>query len=511
MKKILLSFFAFGIINSFAQITLTQSDVASIGDTIRIARDTMPSGITVGGTGMQSWDFSSMQMHVLNDNIFLDPATTPAGSSFPSSNLAIDMNGLLNYATVDANEFNINGIYGDPFGFGQMVTVDFNPPQKMMEFPSTLNNSFTSHMRLDYKFAINPPQFGIDSAEIVRNSYDIRTIDAYGQVITPADTFDCLRQFSHDTIIDTIYVHSSGAWNIMPELFLAFLPPELGYTHNPDTSVNFTYSWYANGEGMAVAEVTTDAPAGNTLSASFKITDKVVAGLFTVTNASCSGGTDGSATVTAISGYSPYTYVWNDGQTGATATGLSSGTYTVTVTDNIGNTNSSSVTVSEPSAISTDSITVTDATCDTCANGSATVWANGGTSPYTYNWSNGQISASLVNVQEGMYYVTITDGNNCSVTDSVVVGFWATGIEEKSAISTFMIYPNPNYGKFTVISRQSLVISQIKIYNVLGEVVYAIKLSTNNEQLTTNLPSGIYFVKIESDGFIETRKINVIK
>lgn len=517
-KNLLLSalFFSAGIISSSAQITLTQSDVASIGDTIMVARDTTPNTISVGGTGLQTWDFTSLQLDILDVNAFVDPATTFAGSNFPNSNIAMDVNNgtQLNYASVDSASFRIDGFWGDPFGFGSPVSIKFNLPDKRVEFPSTAGNSFQNHMQLDYKFPIVPPQFGIDSAQIIRNSYSVRTIDAYGTMITFADSFDCLRQFSLDTIIDSIFIHSGGAWNLMPDLFLGFLPPELGYTSNPDTSLNYTYEWYANGEGMPVVQVQMDTLGITVTSASLKITDKVVAGLFSAVNPACNGNCDGSATVTAVSGYSPYTYLWDSaaaGQTTAMADSLCAGTYTVTITDNMGNSSSASITISEPLAL-TDSTGVVDAQCSTCPDGTATVSGMGGTAPYFYTWSGGQSSASITNVLPGTYYVTVTDDNGCSVADSVVVGFWAVGLQETQAFdSRFRVYPNPSDGRiFLVTGNDETKI--ISVYNVLGETIFYEK--TSRPEMVIDLASsgsGVYFMKIEDRNSVGIKRINVLK
>ncbi len=68
------------------------------------------------------------------------------------------------------------------------------------------------------------------------------------------------------------------------------------------------------------------------------------------------------------------------------------------------------------------------------------------------------------------------------------------------------VYPNPNSGNFTVIASAAKQ-SEITIYNILGEVVYSKQLITINEQLSTNLPGGIYFLKIETEEAVKTQKI----
>ena len=107
-------------------------------------------------------------------------------------------------------------------------------------------------------------------------------------------------------------------------------------------------------------------------------------------NVSCFGGTNGSATATATGGTSPYTYTWNTTpvQYTATATNLAAGTYTVTVKDANNCSATANVTITQPSAALSATISgQTNVSCFGNSTGSATVSAAGGTSPYTYTWN----------------------------------------------------------------------------------------------------------------------------
>ncbi|MFH2142833.1 MAG: PKD domain-containing protein [Bacteroidota bacterium] len=136
-------------------------------------------------------------------------------------------------------------------------------------------------------------------------------------------------------------------------------------------------------------------------------------------NVSCNGLNDGWAQVNITGGTAPYTYQWNTipVQTTATATGLSAGTYNATVTDSNGCLSTTSVTINEPTALSTTT-SITDAICG-FSNGSANVTVSGGTTPYLYIWSNTQTTASITGISSGIYTVTITDGNGCTYIETV--------------------------------------------------------------------------------------------
>lgn len=134
----------------------------------------------------------------------------------------------------------------------------------------------------------------------------------------------------------------------------------------------------------------------------------------------CTGLSNGSATVTASGGVSPYTYLWSNGQTGATATNLTASTYSVTVTGNNGCTRSTSTTISSvTSPVAT--ITIAVPPCAGLSNGSATVSVSGGVSPFTYFWSNGQTGAIANNLSAGTYTVTVTGSNGCTATATSLI------------------------------------------------------------------------------------------
>ncbi len=136
------------------------------------------------------------------------------------------------------------------------------------------------------------------------------------------------------------------------------------------------------------------------------------------TDVSCNGGNDGSATAAGANGTGSFTYAWSTGANGASITNLNAGTYTVTVND--GNeTATASVTINEPTAVNA-SVSGTNANGGN--NGTAVASASGGTSPYTYAWSNGATGASIGGLAPGVYTVTATDANGCTNTANVTIG-----------------------------------------------------------------------------------------
>lgn len=142
------------------------------------------------------------------------------------------------------------------------------------------------------------------------------------------------------------------------------------------------------------------------------------------TDAGCQGASTGSATVNATGGSAPYTYTWNTVpvQNGATATGLSAGTWTCTVIDDHGCSTAVSVTIGEPVLALNATATLLDAVgCHGGNDGSAAVNATGGTAPYSYSWNTvpAQLSATATGLSAGVWTCTVTDANGCTASASV--------------------------------------------------------------------------------------------
>ncbi len=128
----------------------------------------------------------------------------------------------------------------------------------------------------------------------------------------------------------------------------------------------------------------------------------------------CFGESTGSATITVTGGVPPYNYNWTGGVNDSTANNLAASWYFVTVTDAGFNTIVDSVEILQPAEINF-SVAIDSSTCS-LADGAATITVSGGTVPYTYLWNNGQTTATAINLSTGMYQVTITDNNLCTIT-----------------------------------------------------------------------------------------------
>ena len=193
----------------------------------------------------------------------------------------------------------------------------------------------------------------------------------------------------------------------------------------------YGYLWFPLGGLGATA---TNLPAGNytctvvdskgcSIVKSVSITQSPAIDLSgSQVNVSCFGGSNGSATVTATGGSGPKTYSWYpSGGTGATATGLSSGIYTVTVTDANNCSATRSFVISQPLPMVVTALH-TDVSCTGFFDGTASVIVVGGSAPYTYSWSpSGGTGSAATGLGVGTYTCTITDANGCQAVASVTI------------------------------------------------------------------------------------------
>ena len=138
-------------------------------------------------------------------------------------------------------------------------------------------------------------------------------------------------------------------------------------------------------------------------------------------NINCNGFATGSITANPAGGQGPYTYVWSNGQTSQSITNLLAGLYTVTVTDNLGCTVSGNTTLTQPAnplALQESHVNIL---CFGNNTGSIDLSVTGGTSPYSYAWSNGSSNQDIQGLIAGSYNVTVTDANGCIAVLSVNV------------------------------------------------------------------------------------------
>ena len=140
-----------------------------------------------------------------------------------------------------------------------------------------------------------------------------------------------------------------------------------------------------------------------------------------ITNPVCNMACDGTIVVTPTNGTAPYTYTWTTGQLTNSLTGLCAGTYTVTVADVNGCNITTSATLVDPAPLLDPLVSATSPVCVGDCNGTATANPIDGIAPYTYAWSNGQITQTATTLCQGTYAVVVTDANGCTSSNTITL------------------------------------------------------------------------------------------
>ena len=221
-------------------------------------------------------------------------------------------------------------------------------------------------------------------------------------------------------------------------------------------------------------------------------------GLYAVPNSSCGGNAMGKIMITGLTGTPPYSYLWTTSATGSTVTGLTAGIYSVDVTDYYGCVLTKTATISDVPPIGLGIFTATEPTCFS-ADGVLTIQITGGTAPYYYSASTGQVvvqyptSWSISGLSPGNYSFQVTDAALCTI----VVGTTLTspnGITSVS-ISTQGSTCSSSEGSITVSVNGG---SSPYIYTLIYPGGNVLNVSNNQTtQLFSNLSSGTYGVSVQ--------------
>lgn len=191
--------------------------------------------------------------------------------------------------------------------------------------------------------------------------------------------------------------------------------------------INSTYQLSASTEDLvnfpadSYAYVVTD-DHGCTFSDTLTIMEPpVLESSIVGTDILCFGGNNGAIDLTVTGGVPAYAYLWNTGAVTQDLTGLTAGSYQVTVTDQNGCVVEDSITLEQPADSLSFTVEVKDVLCKDGTDGEIDLDIAGGTLPYDYAWSNGDTVSQIVNLTAGWYEFVVTDGNGCTTSDSAFV------------------------------------------------------------------------------------------
>lgn len=286
----------------------------------------------------------------------------------------------------------------------------------------------------------------------------------------------------------------------------------------------YTYSWSsgattANASNLSagIYSVTITDRNGCTSSTSVTVGISGPIPAIAVVNDSCYGENKGSATVTNITGgVSPYTYSWApSGGTGNSATGLSAGTYTLTIKDAGGCSGTTLVTLRQPPAMT---LTVDTMGATNGCNGTANITVAGANGPLVFTWSvphnttiTSRTTATTDSLCAGRYLLCVTNRAGCTVCDSVIIsGKVVAGISQLANTTVAInLYPDPVHSELTVqINGINAQTCQLEVYDMLGREVMqqnniAIESGKSIYLNVSALPQGEYMLRISNSSLNE--------
>ncbi|KGO79764.1 hypothetical protein Q763_13035, partial [Flavobacterium beibuense F44-8] len=272
---------------------------------------------------------------------------------------------------------------------------------------NTLNLTAVTAAMADYDYRVIITQSDLVCAYVVSDAANLCVVSA-ATAVADFSANTC----NEITVTANVPVLGTGLWSIVSGtngVFGTDTDAETSFTGTPGAS--YVLRWtITNGACVSEFDLPVDLPTPPTAS------------IDNQTDVLCNGEANGTATVAVTGGTAPYTYLWNDGQTTATATGLAPGDYTVTVTDASGCSVVQDFTIGEPDALAAATgSTQNDVSCNGGTDGEITVVMQGGVTPYSYAWSDGQTTATATGLAAGNYTVTISDANGCTLTENFIV------------------------------------------------------------------------------------------
>lgn len=249
---------------------------------------------------------------------------------------------------------------------------------------------------------------------------------------------DTLTEDSLDIPFDTLNICVGDSIQLLVN---TTVPDDILWTPADSLSSDTIVNPWVNPTATTTYTVTYFSPTGCVMRDSVVV---VVGGAVSLVNVAmitepaCFGDTTGSIMIT--SGQAGLFYNWSNGDTTINLTNVPAGMYTLVVTDSVSCTDSLMATINQPDSLQLTMGAVTNVTCRSGSDGAiGQVTVLGGTAAYSYLWSDAGASTtdSLDNLSAGLYILTVTDANGCTVSgiatveeplDSISIGYTATPV-----------------------------------------------------------------------------------
>lgn len=277
--------------------------------------------------------------------------------------------------------------------------------------------------------------------------------------------------------------------------------------HLSDGTLPFTYLWENSASTDSVAGdltvgvhyITITDACGDHIDFVTVTSITPLSATYIASNVICNADTTGNIVLIPANGVEPYSYIWSHSsvEVDSIGNGLIAGTYYYTVTDFCGSVYNE-VTLTEPGAISLSTI-VTDQTFTGTYDGEIDLIVSGGIAPYTFEWSNDRLTEDIDNLGDNTYYVTVTDYNLCSHTDSAIV---LTKFKYVEVMNAFTPNADGTNDEWTIKYIDQYPNCQVDIFNQWGMNVftskgYTTKWNGKKDNSGNDLPAAAYYYIID--------------
>ena len=345
---------------------------------------------------------------------------------------------------------------------------------------NTTGNTITGTIDVDVQLGDCP---GVQDQFLI----NVLSAPAFDYTTTPSNGLDCITGIG---VINSVVnpVNSSASWS-GPGIVSG------GNTFNPVINQPGQYTVILNDNVNGCS---------STYSVTIEPPTLINITSVNVTNVSCFNGSNGAIAINTDNGNgSNLDYSWNPSQNNsASVNGLTTGNYTVTVSNEDGCEDDTTVFVNQPGPISISQIDSVGSECGE-ANGSLSVLASGGVGNFTYSWSSGNTGATANNIDAGTFTVTATDGNGCPASESFDLG--CTPLIPV-VIPQFLSPNGDNQNELWLLQNTAQYPNiKVTVYNRWGNVVFEAEPYNNdwNGHLKgTNpnpLPAATYFYVVDTN------------
>lgn len=298
---------------------------------------------------------------------------------------------------------------------------------------ATCNGSCDGQVMSHALLGAPPIQFELDLDGVFEPDGDFTALCAGSHIVTIIDNGNCIFTLPFTVVEPDEIMFTTAVTNV------ACSGGATGaIVVNPPTGGDGTYQYSINGgpyvaspsfTGLAAGTYTLSVMDGNGClgSATATVTQAPPITFTTnINNLTCNGNNSGFLQIVATGGTGTLSYSINGGTTfvpGFTFVGQPAGTFNIVVRDNAGCTVTGTATITEPAAL-TAGYVVSPTLCNGSCDGSITVNASGGTTPYNYSSDNGstyQLGNLLGGLCAGTYQVAVKDANNCLIGSSQII------------------------------------------------------------------------------------------